>query len=90
MTDTLQESRFDCSNITVYTIADAVNALRAVYSKRRQEVEQPDGSSFDISISQSHLIVEMSIESEKNSGIVTIVDLVGFDLNFTAKMISFH
>lgn len=84
--DSYQESRYDCSNITVYTISDAVNALKAIFSKRNQYVEKLEDEDVDISFSQSHLVIEISIESEEGSGIVSIVDLVGFDSTFTTKI----
>jgi uncharacterized protein YfaT (DUF1175 family) len=84
--NTHQESKFDCTSILVYTINDAVNTLKSMFSKRNQYVQKIDDEEIEISFSQSHLIVELSIESESGSGIVSICDLAGFDANFTTKI----
>jgi hypothetical protein len=83
---TTVDSKYDCSTIVVYTIGEAVNVLREIYMKRKQLVQQFDDSDMEISSSQSHLVIEMSIQSEVGSGTVTIMDLVGFDSNFTSKI----
>jgi hypothetical protein len=70
--DSHQESKFDVSSNLAYTINDAVNALKTVFSKRNQFVQKIDDEDIEISFSQSHLIVELSIESETGSGVVSI------------------
>lgn len=84
--DTTQENRFDCNIINVFTIGDAVNALKSIYSKRNQYIEQQDFNSIEVCSSLSSLVIELSIESDRNSGVVSIVDLVGFDSNLTNKI----
>ena len=85
--DTHQESKFDCASMLVYTINDAVNTLRSIFAKRNQYIQKIDNEEeTEISFSQSHLIIELSIESESGSGVVSICDLAGFDANFTTKI----
>lgn len=84
--DSYQDSKYDCNCITAYTISDAVNVLKTIFSKRNQYIQQLEDEDTDISFSLSHLVIELSIESESGSGIVSIVDLVGFDSNFTTKI----
>ena len=84
--ETNMDSRFDCQPITAQTISEAVNILKTIFSKRNQHIEHLDDSDVEISFSQSHLVIELSIDREEGSGVVSIVDLVGFDSNFTSKI----
>lgn len=74
-----KENKAECSFVTVDSIGQAVDTLKAIYSIRSQYIDQLENESFDSTCSQSHLVVELSISSEKGSGIVSLIDSVGFD-----------
>ncbi|CAI2379068.1 unnamed protein product [Moneuplotes crassus] len=74
-----KESKSDCAFVTVEDIGEAVDTLKAIYTIRTQYVQQLENESFESSCSQSHLVVEISIEGGEGSGVVSLIDSIGFD-----------
>ena len=83
--DSYQESKYNWSSILAFTISDAVNMLKEIFSKRNQYIEQFEQGA-ELLHSQSHLVIELCIQSEFGSGVVSIVDLAGFDSNLIQKI----
>ena len=84
ISDTYQESKFNWQAISAFTISDAVNILKEIFSKRNQYLEKYE--EVELLHSQSHLILELSIQSEYGSGVVSIIDLAGFDSGLVQKI----
>ena len=63
--DSIKENRLDLNSVNVYTISDAVDLLKSIFSKRNHFMEHPDGSSFEICSSLSTLVIELSLQNQK-------------------------
>ncbi|CAI2379118.1 unnamed protein product [Moneuplotes crassus] len=74
-----KEARAECSYATAEDINDAVATLQAIYTIRAKYIEQLENESYDTACSQSHLVVELNIDGGSRSGVVSIIDSVGFD-----------